>query len=63
LEVESHFFAQAGVDSAPSIYASYVAGMTGVHHHTQLFIGEDGVLRTFCLGWPQTLILRVAASK
>jgi hypothetical protein len=27
------------------------AGMTGACHHTK-FIGEDGVLPTFCLGWP-----------
>jgi hypothetical protein len=31
-------------------------------HHTQC-IGRDGVWLTFCLSWPQTLILPISASR
>jgi hypothetical protein len=30
-----------------------VAGIAGIRHHIQIFIGWDGVLQiTFCPGWP-----------
>jgi hypothetical protein len=32
------------------IFASFIATMTGVHHHTQLFIVEMGVSLTFLPG-------------
>jgi hypothetical protein len=35
-------------------------GMTGTHHCAQPLV-EMGVLLTFCLGWPQTLILLIFA--
>jgi hypothetical protein len=35
--------------------------MTDMYHYPQLLI-EMGVSRTFCLGWPQTLILPISAS-
>jgi hypothetical protein len=38
------------------------AGVTGVCHHTQL-VGWDGVLLTFCLGWPPTSILWISTSQ
>lgn len=37
---------------------SCIAGTAGVHHHDQL-TGWDGVLLTFCSGWPWTVILQV----
>jgi hypothetical protein len=43
------------------IYASHVAGMTGASHHPWLFCW-DGVLLTFCLGWPQSTILTISTS-
>jgi hypothetical protein len=32
----------AGLNCNPSVYASQVAGMTGVHHHTQILLVEMG---------------------
>jgi hypothetical protein len=34
-----------------------VAGMTGAHHHAQLFSVEIGSHEHFCQGWPETMIL------
>jgi hypothetical protein len=33
--------------------------MIGAHDHAQI-IGWDGISRTFCLGWPQTMILLIS---
>jgi hypothetical protein len=41
---------------------SHTAGITGVYHHVQL-IDSDGVLLTFCPGWPQTAILLISISQ
>jgi hypothetical protein len=50
----------------PGLWSSYlyfcIAGMTGVHYNTQLFIGWNGVLLTLCLDWPWTAILPFFAS-
>jgi hypothetical protein len=35
------------LDHDPFIYASHIAGMTGMYHHTQLFLVEMGVSLTF----------------
>jgi hypothetical protein len=43
-------------------YPSHVAGITDVHHHTQI-IGWDGVLLTFCPRWPRIAILLISASR
>jgi hypothetical protein len=59
--IGSHMY-PTGLDHNPPIYASHVAGMTGMYHHTQLFIGWDRVLEAFCLGWPQSLILSISIS-
>jgi hypothetical protein len=41
----------------------HVAGMTGIHHHAQLFTDWDGGLRNFFLGWPWTTILLIPTSQ
>jgi hypothetical protein len=38
-QIGSCIYACAGMDHNPSIHAFYVAGMTGMHYHTKLFIG------------------------
>jgi hypothetical protein len=38
-EIGSHFYAQEGLDCDLPIYASYIARLTGMCHHAQLFIG------------------------
>jgi hypothetical protein len=43
----SHFYAWVSLDLDPPIHTFCIAGMTGVYHHAQLFIGWDGVLKTF----------------
>jgi hypothetical protein len=35
--------------------------VTVIHHYTQLFIGWNEVLQTFCLGWSQTAFFSVFA--
>jgi hypothetical protein len=42
-QIGSNIYAQAGLDCDPPIFASHIAGITGTHHHTQLFSGWDGV--------------------
>jgi hypothetical protein len=42
-KVGSEVFAWAGFDHNPPIYASFVAGMTDICYHTQLFFVEMGV--------------------
>jgi hypothetical protein len=37
----------------PPNTSSFIAGIVGVHHHTQLFF-SDKVLVTFLPKWPQT---------
>jgi hypothetical protein len=37
-QTEFCVFDQAGLGNDLAIYASCIAGMTGVHHHAQLFI-------------------------
>jgi hypothetical protein len=53
-QIGSHIYAQADLDHYPPIYALYLARMTGMCHHTQLFIGWDEAYWTFCLCWPRT---------
>jgi hypothetical protein len=36
-QIGSRIFAQAGLDHDPSVYVSHVAGITGSHHHIQLY--------------------------
>jgi hypothetical protein len=62
-QIGSYFILGGGLDCDPPIYASQVSGMTGTHHHTWLFIGWRGVLWTFCLGWPGTMILLISTSQ
>jgi hypothetical protein len=38
-----------------------VTGMTGMHHHAQLFSAEMGVSQSICQGWPGTTILSISA--
>jgi hypothetical protein len=47
----------------PPHYASHVAGMTGMHHHTKLFTDWNGVFWTFCPRCLQTTILPNSASQ
>jgi hypothetical protein len=56
-------FAQTNLDHDPDppTYASCIARMTGVHRHTQLFL-LTWVSLTFCLGWPEAVILLISAS-
>jgi hypothetical protein len=46
-QIVSHIYVQAGLNCDSSIYASHMAGMTGVHHHTLLLLGEMGSLELF----------------
>jgi hypothetical protein len=39
-QMRSYIYTQAGLDSNPLIYVSHIAGMTGVHHHSQLLLVE-----------------------
>jgi hypothetical protein len=49
-------------DCNSPINVSCVAGVTDMHHHSY-FVGWDGSSLTFCLSWPQTMILLVSASQ
>jgi hypothetical protein len=44
-------FTQEGLDLNLTIYASAIAGMTGVHYHAQVFSVEMGHLLTLCPRW------------
>jgi hypothetical protein len=59
---ESHFLPRPSLDHAPPSYASLIAGIIGVCHYIG-FVGQDGILLTFCLGWPQTVIVLISASQ
>jgi hypothetical protein len=37
ISIMSCVYAQASLDHPPPIYTYFVAGMTGVHHDTQIF--------------------------
>jgi hypothetical protein len=50
-------YVHAGLDCDLPIYASYIARLTGMCHHAQLFIGWNVVLWTFCQDWLPTVIL------
>jgi hypothetical protein len=50
----SHFLPGPASDCDPPPYASHIATIIGICHHTNLICG-DGILLTFCLGW--TLIM------
>jgi hypothetical protein len=63
VQTGSHASAQFDLDHDSPIYAFQVAGMTSTCHHTQLFIGWYEVSLTFCLGWPQTMILIISTSQ
>jgi hypothetical protein len=60
--IGSHFDVWAGLDHDSPIYASCIAGMTDMYHHTHCFIEWDRVMWTFCQGQHQTLILLISAS-
>jgi hypothetical protein len=40
-----------------------IVGMTGEHHHTQLFSVKMGSFKLFCLGWPETSFFPISASQ
>jgi hypothetical protein len=44
-----------------SIYASHIAEMTGMCHHTQIFIGWDGGFMNTPI--PRTVILLISTSQ
>jgi hypothetical protein len=46
-QIESRVYVWAGLDWDPPIYATCVAGVTGMNHFAQLFTGWDGVSLTF----------------
>jgi hypothetical protein len=50
------FLPRPAVDGNPSTYASCVAQITGMYHHTCFL--KWGL--TFCPGWPQTSILLIS---
>jgi hypothetical protein len=55
LQVESHIFAQGWTQNITILPTdSLESRTTDMHHHTQL-IDWDGVLLTFCPGWPLKL--------
>jgi hypothetical protein len=37
--IESCIYAWTYLDCVPPIYASHIAGMSGMYHHSQLFFG------------------------
>jgi hypothetical protein len=57
--IGSCFYAQVGLDPKLSTLGFLLIGMTGLEHHTQLFIG----LLTVCLGWPRTVVFLISASQ
>jgi hypothetical protein len=46
-QIGSCISAQASLDWDPPTYASHVAGMTGMHQHTQLLLVEMGSPKIF----------------
>jgi hypothetical protein len=44
------------LDHAPPVYSSCISGMTGTYHHAQ-HISSVVLSPTFCLDWPQTVVL------
>jgi hypothetical protein len=60
--IVSCIYAQACLDCDLPIYASHVAGMTGMYHHTQLLLIKMESHKLFCLGWPWTVILSFSTS-
>jgi hypothetical protein len=60
--IGSPVYAQMGLDHDPPIYASGVVVMTGTCHHIQLLLVEMEYLNIL-LGWPQTMILLITASR
>lgn len=59
--IGSHYFLGLALDWKLPTYASSRAGVTDVHHLTQL-ICCDGVLLTFCSGRPWSMILSIVTS-
>jgi hypothetical protein len=57
-----HFCVRSASDWNPPTNASCIARTTGVHHHAQL-VGWGGGSLTFCLCWPQTMILLTSTSR
>jgi hypothetical protein len=59
-QIGSHFccWLTSYCDSLTS--ASWVVRMRDVNHHAR-FSGWDGIWRTFCMDWPQTMILPISA--
>jgi hypothetical protein len=60
---ESHFYAWASLDSDLPVHASYGAGMKSACHHTQLFIGWDGVSLIVRRGYPWTTVFHIFTSQ
>jgi hypothetical protein len=52
-------FCSGKLDCNSPIYASCMARMTGMCHHTPLLL-KMGVSLTFCLGWPGTVVLPIS---
>jgi hypothetical protein len=50
-----YFFSWLTLDHNPPTSAFHVAGITDMHHYTQV-VGWDKVLLIFCPGWPGTSI-------
>jgi hypothetical protein len=51
-QIGSGVYVWAGLQSSPTIYASLMAGMTGVYHHAQLLLDEmREVVLIVCLGY------------
>jgi hypothetical protein len=61
LGLEYCTYAWASLNHNLPIYASWVTGMTDLQYYAQL-IDWDGVLQTFCQGWPWMSILPIFAS-
>jgi hypothetical protein len=49
-----------GVGHNPPTYASHVAGILDIPHHTWLFFLKGGLTNFLC-GWPQTTVLPISA--
>jgi hypothetical protein len=60
-QVGSCVFARAGLDHDPPTYVSCVTGMTGIHHHAQLFFLNEGLTNVLS-GLSSNLNLLISAS-
>jgi hypothetical protein len=62
-EISSHFLSGLAWNMMLLYMLPEVAGITGVLHHANRIIDSDGISRTICLGWSQTLILPILVSQ